>query len=140
MEANHSLPFRIMPGMLANVSTLLMSVGLGPQAALGRVWRPGDRLPAAAFDGSEQRGLLAANVGSGANAHVDAEVETAFENAVAQQTFAARLLDGRLEPRDGKRRFAAHIDVSLVCANSASGNRHAFENKVRIAFQNRCGS
>ena len=122
-------------GMLAKVSTLLISVGLLPQATGGRIRRTRHGLPALAFDRSDERGFFTADISPGADAQIDPELEVAFEHAPAQQAFALGLLDGGLQALDRQRRFAAHVDVALLRADRAAGDCHPFEHAVRIAFE-----
>ena len=45
------------------------------------------------------------------------------------------LLDRRLQPLDGERVLAAHVDVALVGADREGGDRHALEHPVRVALE-----
>ena len=62
--------------MLPKVSTLLISVGLPHRPLWAGIGRARYRLATAAHDRGHQCGLFAADEGAGADAHVDAEVET----------------------------------------------------------------
>ena len=61
MPANQSAPLRMIGATLANVSTLLISVGQAPQPALRRERRARTRRAALALDRGHQRRLLAAD-------------------------------------------------------------------------------
>ena len=124
-----------MGGMLAKVSTLLMSVGRFPQAALGRIGRALARLAALAFDRRDERRLFAAHKGARADPDVDAELKAAFENSVAQQMLALGLFDRGLQALDREAILAADVNVALLRADGEAGDRHAFEHAVRIAFE-----
>ncbi len=76
----------MMGAMLANVSTLLISVGWPHKPDCGRIGRARPRRAALAFDGRDQRGLFAAHERAGAQADVDAEIEVAAADAVAEQS------------------------------------------------------
>ena len=64
---------------------------LTPQAAFGGIGRPHARLAALAFDRVDQRRLLAADEGAGAEADFQVEVEARAEDVLAQQAVAAAL-------------------------------------------------
>ena len=59
--------------------------GLAPQAALGGIRRADARLAALALDRVDQRGLLAADEGPGAQADFQVEIEAGAEDVLAQQ-------------------------------------------------------
>ena len=99
MAANQSPPFSTMVGMLAKVSTLLIRVGSFHSPAFRWIRRPGNGLAPLALDRGEQRRFLAANICSGADPQVDAEVEAAVENALAQQGFTPRPVRAQVRRR-----------------------------------------
>ena len=63
-----------MIGTLASEMTLLMTVGHAEQALVRRQRRLDAHLAALALQAVEQRGLLAADIGAGADALLDVEV------------------------------------------------------------------
>ncbi len=46
------------------------------------------------------------------------------------------LLDGGLQPADGKRIFRADVNVTLIGADGVTGDGHALDDGVRVAFEN----
>ena len=99
---------------MANVSTLLMSVGQPHRpfsAGIGRP-RPGDA--ALALDGRHQGGLLAADEGPGPDADVHAEVERRLEHAAAEHAEFLGLLNRLLQSADGQRVLAADVEKPCV--------------------------
>jgi hypothetical protein len=84
MPANHSAPRRMIGAMLAKVSTLLMSVGQ-PHRPLSAGTAAGPRRAALALDGGHEGGFLAADVGPGADADVDREIERRLKDAAAEK-------------------------------------------------------
>ena len=86
-----SAPLRMIGAMLANVSTLLMSVGQPHSPSCGGIGRPRPRRAALAFDGGDQRRLLAANERAGAEPDIDVEAEARAADVVAEQAEPLRL-------------------------------------------------
>ena len=117
IAANHSAPLRTMGAILAKVSTLLISVGHSQRPDSAREGRTRPRRAALAFDAGDQRRLLAADKGAGAQPYVDVEAEARAADAVAQQAQALGLLDGRLEVLHRQRILGAHVDEALLRAH-----------------------
>ena len=78
-------------GTLQNVSTLLITVGLPNKPWVVGKRRFDAREAALAFDGFQQRGFLAANIGARAQPHFDIEVQSGAENISADDAGLARL-------------------------------------------------
>ena len=91
--------------------------------------RLGTHLAASAFQAFEQRGLLAADIGTGADADLDFEI--CFG---AQQALGFSQHDGAFHDADGIRIFRADIDVALGRANGEARDRHALDQQEGIAF------
>src|SRR5215472_5047993 len=117
VAANAAPPSRRIKGTLARVSTLLTAVG----------WRKSP-----AWVG--KRGLFAANVGSGAAAEFDLEIEPLTEDVLAQQPVLCRDVERMCNPLRGQRVLAAQIEVAGLRPSRQRGNGHAFDNRKRIAF------
>src|ERR1035437_8536139 len=109
--------------------------GRAPESRLRGIGRALPWLAALAFDGSDQGGLFATDEGAGADANVDAELETLLQHAASQQVLALGLLDGGLQPLYGQPILAAHVDVALLRADGVAGDGHALQHAVRIAFE-----
>ena len=105
---------------------------LAPQPALGRVGGARGGLAAQAHDRGHQRSLLATDKGTGPDAHIDPEVEIAFEHAAAEQAAPFGGPDSALEPFGRDRVFAAHVEEALVGADRIAGDGHAFEHPVGV--------
>ena len=52
-----------------------------------------------------------------------------------QQSVFTRLRHGDFQPFNGQRIFGADINKALIGADCVTGNRHGFQNGVRIAFK-----
>jgi hypothetical protein len=107
---------------------------LSPKTRQRGEGRPRAGFPPVAFDRGQQGGFLAADEGSGAHADLQLEIEAGAENVFAQQPALARLGKGDLEPLDGQRILGADVDISLRRADRERGNRHAFDHRVGVAF------
>ena len=79
-----------MIGTEASDSTLLITVGLPNRPLMRRQRRLGAHLAALAFEALEQRGLLAADVGAGADPHLEVEARARAARCCAPSMPAAR--------------------------------------------------
>ena len=113
ISVNHAGPLAMIGGMLYQVSTLLMLVGLPHRPFCAGYGGRGRERPGRAFQRADQRGLFAADEGAGALDQFDVEVEAAAQDVLAQQAVLPRLLDGDVEPVHRQRIFGAHIDDAL---------------------------
>ncbi len=86
--------------------------------------RLGADLAALALDTVEQRGLLAADIGARADAHLQRE----GSDTVRSQR------DGPAHRLHRERIFAADIDIAVRRAHGVRGDRHAFDQAERVAF------
>ena len=94
---------------------------------LGRKGWPLPRQPTLALDAFEHRQFLAADIGAGAAAQVDARM---------------RCQPGRLDCRNlafedrlALRVLVAEVDVNLCGLDHPGGDQHAFEETVRVGFE-----
>ncbi len=85
----------------------------------------------------DQGGFFTADERAGAEANVDLEAEIAAQNVFAQQTCRAGLGQGGFQTVDRQRIFRADVDIPLAGADGVSGQTHAFDDAVRIAFHDR---
>jgi len=108
---------------------------VAPQAAFGRVGRARAGRAAPAFDRGHQRSLFAADKRARADADVNFEVERRLEDLATQQAELLGLPNRDLQAPNGKRILAAHIGVALVGADSIGGDRHPFEDTMRVALK-----
>jgi hypothetical protein len=99
-----------------------------------RQWRLGAHLSALAFEAFEQRGFFAANVSAGADAQFDIEMLTGSERIRPEAANGARSLYRFLERCVGVRIFGAGVDVALRRADREAADRHAFNQRERIAL------
>ncbi len=106
-----------------------------PQTGLSREGRSRAGLAALAFDRGDQGGLFTAHEGSGAHADFEVKGKTRAEDVLPQQAELARLADGDVQGADGDRVFGSAVDVAAAGADRVSRDDHAFENGMRIAFQ-----
>ena len=91
-------------------------------------------LTALAFETLEHRGLLAADVGTGAEPHFQIETLAAAHDIGAE---VARLIgrgDGMIQTSVRVRVFGPQIDVALRGAHCDARNGHALHERQRVAF------
>ena len=106
---------------------------LAEQALVRRQRRLGAHLAALALQAVEQRGLLAADIGAGADALLD--IERMREPSTSRRAAVApRDVERRVERGDRVRIFRADVDVALGRADREAGDRHALDQHERIAF------
>src|SRR6266481_2110852 len=108
--------------------------GLMEQAGLGGLGRLVPRLAPVAFDGSEQRGLLSADVSARAAPQLQVKAKAASEDVIAEQAAGAGGCDRAGEPPRCRRVLAANVDVALLSAGGQGADGHAFQNGERIAL------
>ena len=132
---NQSAPRPMIEGTLASVSTLLMTVGARNKPDDGREGRLEPGRAAAAFDRFEQGGLLAADVGPGAEVDDDLEAEPGAEDVPAEEARAFGLGHRLAEPAGDALVLAPDIDDGRADADGEGGDDHALEEPVRIADQ-----
>src|SRR5659263_181316 len=95
-------------------------------------------LAAAALEALDEGRLLAADVGAGAEADGDVEVEAgAAEDGVAEEMRGAAALDARLEALEEVDVLAAEVEDPLGGADRVAGYGHALEHEVREVLQQR---
>ena len=135
MAENQSPPFRMIGATLAKVSTLLISVGWSPEAGDGGVWRPRPGGPATALDGRDQRGLLAAHEGAGAEADIHLERELRAQHRRPEIARPGRVADGFAKAADRERILGPAVDVADGGVDGERRDGHPFEHAVRIAFE-----
>ena len=107
---------------------------LAEQALVGRQRRLGADQAALALQRFEQRGLLAADIGAGADAHFHVEGVRRAEHALAQHARPPRHANRFVHGRRRMRIFRADIDEALGRADRDSGNRHAFDQDEGITL------
>ena len=107
---------------------------LAPKSADRRIGWPRPWCAAPAFDRRQQRCFFAADKRARAEPDLDIEVERCAADVVAKQSTPPRFANRRGQPRYGHRILGAHVDESLIRAHGVSGNRHAFNHAMRIAF------
>ena len=90
------------------------------------------RVGALAFEGFDEAGLFTADVGACTAMHVDLAVETGAEDVLAEEAFFVRLCDGLLKDLRRVREFFADVDVGQLGTHSEAGDRHAFDQLMRI--------
>jgi len=102
---------------------------------LRREGRANTRLAASAFDGSHQGGLFTAHKCPGAHAHLQVKAEVCTQDVLTQEPKRTRLFHCQVHGADSDGIFCAAVDIPLTGANRVGGNDHAFDDRVRIAFQ-----
>ena len=118
IDAYQAAPLRMMGAMLANVSTLLISVGWPHKPDTAGYGGRGRGVPRWPSNAGDQRRLLAAHEGAGADADVDVEAERRLGDVGAEQVVPFGLADGALQSLDGERIFGSNVDVPW-CAPTA---------------------
>ena len=87
------------------------------------------------FQRTDERGLFAANERAGALDQFDVKVETAPHDVRAQNAVLPGLRDGQIEPMHRQRIFGADVNDPVRGTGDVAADRHAFQQRVRIAFQ-----
>ena len=96
--------------------------------------RLGAHLAAPALEALEHRGLLAADVGAGAHAHVEVEVVPAAEDVAAEEAVGVGGLDGAAQRGDRVRVLGADVDVALARADGVRRDGHPLDQRERVAL------
>jgi hypothetical protein len=98
--------------------------------------RADTRNAALAFQGFDQRRLLAAYIGTGAEMDADVEVKAGLaEYAAAQQSCLAALGQHALEVRQQEAIFAAQVDESLAGADHRRAHGHPLDHRVGLCSE-----
>ncbi len=90
--------------------------------------------PALALETLEHRGLLAADVGAGAEPHFEIEGVCAAGDLLAQVAALVGCGDRLVQRAQCVRIFRAQVDIALGRARAYRGDRHAFEQDERVAL------
>ena len=64
------------------------------------------------------------------------EIHTATKNIISKKTIFLSLGNSKTKSGYGKRILCTNIYVSVLSANCVSGNDHALDHLIRIAFHN----
>ena len=121
-------------GTAQSVSTLLTAVGRPHRPLMRGDRRLGAHLAAAALEALEHRGLLAADVGAGADADVQVEGEAGAEDVLAEVAVGVRRLDRAPQGGDGVGVLGADVDVALARADGVGRDGHALDERERVAL------
>ena len=92
---------------------------------------------ATSFNAVNQRRLFAAHESSGPHLDQDVQVEAGAEDVVTKQAGRFGLFNRLLQSTDRQRIFGPDVDVGLAGPDAVGGDRHAFHQSVRIAFNDR---
>ena len=125
----------MMLGTVAQVSTLLMTVGLPQRPLLGRVGRPLAGHGDLALDRGDQGRLLAGDERAGALDDLEVEVEARAQDVLAEEAVLPGLGDGDLDALDGQGVFVADVDEALRGADGLGPDDHALEDGVGIGLE-----
>ena len=126
---NQSAPLLMISGTLAQVSTLLRTVGLAPEAddVGADVLGPGLSRPA--FDRGHQGGRFAADKGASAPVYLDDEVEAGPQDVLPQEAaFLPPVLMAMLTFSTAGG-ILADVDVALVGADGIGPDGQALEDR-----------
>jgi hypothetical protein len=108
--------------------------GLAEEPFERRQRRLGTHDATAPLEALEHCGLFAADVRTGADAHVHAKREPTAQHVVAQPTVRCRGIDGGVQRRSGVGVLGPDVDVAVVCADCVAGDDHALDERHRVAF------
>ena len=87
------------------------------------------------FNGSDERGLFAADKRPGSEPYLDSQAEARVADIAAQQPDAFGLADSITQSFDRQWVLGPHVDVSFVRADRKGRDGHAFQNPMRITLQ-----
>ena len=107
---------------------------LAEQALVRGQRRLGAHHAALAFEAVEQRGLLAADIGAGAEPHLEVEGMCRAEHAAPSMPARRATRIASFMVAVGVRIFGADVDVALGGADGDAGDRHALDQHEGIAF------
>jgi len=110
--------------------------GLAPQPADRRERRARTGFAAATLNGGDQCRFLSANKRAGPALERELKGKVSAQDLLAQQSQFVGLSNGGFQPVNGQRIFLPTIDETLARAHGETGNGHALNHRVRIAFQN----
>jgi hypothetical protein len=96
--------------------------------------RLGTDLAAPSLEALQQRGLLAADIGAGADPHLHVESEAGAEQPGAEQSGPPRRPDRVAHPSHRMRIFRAYVDVAMLGADRDSGDHYALDDQEGVAF------
>ncbi len=108
--------------------------GLAEEAFDGRQRRLEAHHAALALEAFEERRFLAADVRPCTAPHLELERRAGAEQVRAEETAGLGDLDRGLQRRFGVRILGAHVDVALRGAGGHPRDRHALDERERIAF------
>ena len=111
--------------------------GLAPDTLNCGKRRPDSRHTPFSLEGSDQGGFFTADKGSGAEANLYIEIETASQYVITQQIHIPRLLHGGFEALDRQGILGTDVDISLAGTDGPTGNGHGLENGVRVSLEGR---
>ncbi len=100
---------------------------LAEQTLQGRDRRLGADNPAFAFEGIEQRGFLATDIGAGTDAYFQLEGLATARDIGTEVAGGAGDVQRFAQCRHGLWIFRAHIEVAMVGTDGETGNDHAFD-------------
>ena len=91
-------------------------------------------LAALPLEAIEQRRLLAADIGAGAEPRFEIERAAGAEHARPEKACRPRPLDSARKDREGMRIFRSDVDVALRRADRERGDGHALDQEERVAL------
>ena len=100
----------------------------------GRERRLQARLRAFSLHRVKHRRLLAADIGAGAAVDMDDKIEIRAEDTLAEIALGVGLGDRLLKRPGRQHEFAADVDIGGLGPDRKSGDRHALDQLMRIAF------
>ncbi len=124
------------PGHIGEGFDIVDTGGEIPESFDGRKRGANPRHSTAAFDRFHQRGFFPAHESSGPFLYLDGEMEVRAADFFSQKALCVGLLDGNLQPLNGLGILGSNINVAFVRADGVAGDEHAFQNGMRVAFQN----
>ena len=124
-------------GTLAQVSTLLMLVGLPKSPLDGGERRARPRHAAAPFDAGDERRLLAADERARALLMTMSNAEARCRGCCRRAGPRSRIWRSRSQPLDRQRILGADVDVAVRRADGVGADDHPLEDAVRVALEQR---
>ncbi len=123
---------------LGNIGITFHIIEIGrlpPEAGSSREGGARSRFTSTALNGCQQGRFFTTDKGPGPFFDMQMKREIGVQNIISQQAILFRLGNSHREPFNGQRIFGPAVNVAFPGPDGISANGHAFDQAVRVAFQ-----